>query len=652
MNTHEREANLLSFVNSPEELKLLDKERLPQLAQQIRERIIEVVLKNGGHLASNLGVVELSIALHRVFESPKDMFFWDVGHQCYTHKLLTGRNDRFSTIRKQGGLSGFPKRSESAHDLLETGHASTSISAGIGALEGKRVLHDDGKVVVVVGDGALTGGMAYEGLNYAGHLGKDLIIVFNDNNMSISPNVGGLSLKSNLSKLSNYVSQLTATPAYQYIREKLDRGIQGIPILGYKLYELFVRFKRAVKAAFLGETLFSELGFEYIGPVDGHSFARLNQALTNAKRLKKPVVLHVVTQKGKGYELAESNPSRYHGVSPVTNVDGKVEKKSAISFTEAFAGNLTRAAAEDERIVAVTAAMADGTGLSYFKEHFPQRFYDVGIAEQHAVTFSAGMAISGLKPVTAIYSTFMQRAVDQVIHDVALPGLPVVFAMDRSGLVGGDGETHQGLYDIPLFRSVPDLNFMAPADEKEVELMLNWALAQEAPGMIRYPKSACPETNGLLDVPIERGRGVMVSEGGASHLLISVGGMYQEANEAVRMSAEHGIDVDHYNLRFIKPLDEEYLADLISRYSKVYMVEDGALSGGIGEYVAGILTRRGVKVQFNWAGVPDVFLAQADRSELIETCRLDRYSIAETLRHQASGSFSIVKPDRVNPAVS
>ncbi len=644
MNTNERDENLLSFVNSPTELKLLDKERLPQLAQQIRERIIEVVLKNGGHLASNLGVVELTIALHRVFDSPKDMLFWDVGHQCYTHKLLTGRNDRFPTIRKQGGLSGFPKRTESDHDLLETGHASTSISAGVGALEGKRVLQDDGKVIVVVGDGALTGGMAYEGLNYAGDLGKDLIIVFNDNNMSISPNVGGLSLNSNLSKLSNYVSQLTATPAYQYIREKLDRGIQGIPILGYKLYELFVRFKRAVKAAFLGETLFSELGFEYIGPVDGHSFARLDQALTNAKRIKKPVVLHVVTQKGKGYELAESNPSRYHGVSPITHAGGKMEKKPTVSFTEAFAGNLVKAAADDKRIVAVTAAMADGTGLSYFKEHFPQRLYDVGIAEQHAVTFSAGMAISGLKPVTAIYSTFMQRAVDQVIHDVALPGLPVVFAMDRSGLVSDDGETHQGLYDIPLYRSVPGLNLLAPSDEKEVELMLNWALAQDAPGMIRYPKSACPETNGLLDAPIEIGRGVMVKQSGASALLISVGGLFQEAYEAVRMSAEQGIEVDHYNLRFIRPLDEEYLVDLISRYSKVYMVEDGAVVGGIGEYIAGMLMRNGVKVHFNWSGVPDAFLAQASRSELIGTCKLDRHSIAEALQHQATGAFSIVKP--------
>ncbi len=644
MNNSKDREELLSFVRSPKELKLLDKEKLPQLAQEIRERIIDVVLKNGGHLASNLGVVELTIALHRIFDSPKDMLFWDVGHQCYTHKLLTGRNDKFHTIRKQGGLSGFPKRSESNHDFLETGHASTAISAGIGALEGKRVLHEDGKVVVVVGDGALTGGMAYEGLNYSGHLGKDLIIVFNDNNMSISPNVGGLSLKSNLSKLSNYVSQLTATPAYQFIREKLDRGIQGIPILGYKFYELFVRLKRAVKAAFLGETLFSELGFEYIGPIDGHSFNRLAQAMKNAKRMKKPVVVHVVTQKGKGYELAESNPSRYHGVSPLTRAGGKVEKKQSISFTEAIAGSLVKRASEDKRIVGVTAAMADGTGMSYFKEHFPERFYDVGIAEQHAVTFSAGMAIAGLRPITAIYSTFMQRAVDQVIHDVALPGLPVVFAMDRAGLVGGDGETHQGLYDIPLYRSVPGLTFMAPADESEVEMMLRWGIEQDSPVMLRYPKSACPETQGLLHVPIEKGRGVMAQHSGADMLLISVGGLFQEAREAVHLCAEQGIGVDLYNLRFIKPLNEEFLTDIVSRYSKVYMVEDGAVIGGIGEYVAGVLLKKGLKVEFKWAGVPDTFLPQATRGQLLEECKLDRYSIARALKKQMSDSFSIVKP--------
>lgn len=646
MSENLNDIRLLEGIHSPEDLRRLRKEDLPGLAAEIRERIIDVVLTNGGHLASNLGAVELTLALHRVFESPKDMILWDVGHQCYTHKILTGRNDRFDTIRQKDGLSGFPKRTESPHDILETGHASTSVSAGIGALTGKRALHDTGRVIVVVGDGALTGGMAYEGLNYAGHLGKDLIIIYNDNNMSISKNIGGISMNSNLSKLSNYVSRLTLTPFYQKIRGKLDRGVQGIPIVGYKLFELMVRLKRTMKAAILKETIFSEMGYEYIGPVDGHSISRLTSVLEGVRHISKPVVVHVVTRKGKGYEEAENNPSRFHGVSPMVRAGDKVEKKSSLTYTEAFTNSLVREAGSDKRIVAVSAAMGDGTGLSYFKEHFPERFYDVGIAEQHAVTFSAGLAIAGLRPVTAIYSTFMQRAVDQVIHDVALPGLPVVIAMDRAGLVEGDGETHQGLYDIPLFKSVPGLKFLAPADATEIDLMLQWALQSEVgPVMLRYPKSACPDTESLLDSPIEAGRGIMVEKDCGELLLISVGGLFQEAREAVHQLAIRGIGVDHYNLRFIKPIDEEYLCSIMEDYSKVFMVEDGAQAGGIGEQVAGMVQRSGLNLDFTWAGVPDTFLSQASRSELIRMVGLDRYSLADRIREKLSSSLSIVKPE-------
>jgi len=646
MNTKDVNTSLLKYVSSPEVLRILPKEELPRLAEEIRGRIIDVVLKNGGHLASNLGVVELTIALHRVFESPEDMIFWDVGHQCYTHKILTGRNDSFDTIRQKDGLSGFPKRSESSHDFLETGHAATSISAGIGTLTGRRALGDRGKVVVVVGDGALTGGMAYEGLNHAGHLGKDLIIIYNDNNMSISKNVGGISINSNLSKLSTYVSRLTTTRFYQFIRAKIDRGIQGIPILGYKLFELFVRLKRTMKAAFLKETIFSEFGFEYVGPIDGHSISRLTDVLNEVKVLDKPVVVHVVTQKGKGYEQAESNPSRYHGVSPLITSDGKVERKPSLSFTESFAQAAVDEAGVDPKVVAVSAAMESGTGLKYFREHYPNRFYDVGIAEQHAVTFSAGLAIAGLKPITAIYSTFMQRAVDQVIHDVAIPGLPVVFAMDRAGLVPADGETHQGVFDIPLFKSVPGISLLAPASDQEMRNMLHWSLEQSGPVMLRYPKAACPEETAELQSGIEEGRGVMVGGDGGESLLISVGGLYQEAKEAVNILARDGIGVDHYNLRFIKPLDEEYLIELVSAYSQVLMVEDGAVVGGIGEQVAGMLNRRGVPVKFRWTGVIDSFFAQASRSELLNLYRLDRESIAEQVRSLSTGSFSIIKPEK------
>jgi len=587
-----------------------------------------------------------------VFESPRDMIFWDVGHQCYTHKIITGRNDSFDSIRQKDGLSGFPKRSESSHDLLETGHAATAISAGVGTLVGRRVNGDQGKVIVVVGDGALTGGMAYEGLNHAGHLGKDLLIVYNDNNMSIGKNVGGLSVNSNLSKLSAYVSRLTATTFYQKIRTKLDRGIKGIPILGYKLFELYVRFKKTIKAAILKETIFSELGFEYVGPIDGHSISRLTSIFEEVKDLDKPVVVHVVTQKGKGFEQAENNPSYYHGVSPMITSDGKVEKKPSMSFTEAFSHALVKEAGNDPAIIAVSAAMESGTGLNHFREHYPDRFYDVGIAEQHAVTFSAGLAMAGLKPVTAIYSTFMQRAVDQVMHDVVLPGLPVVFALDRAGLVGADGETHQGIFDISLFRSVPGLSILAPANDQEMSGMLHWALEQSGPVMLRYPKDACPEAIPALGSPIEAGRGVLIDEAQSDYLLISVGGLYQEAKEAVHILARDGIIVDHYNLRFIKPLDEEYLLNLLSGYSRVYMVEDGVRTGGIGEQVAGLVHQSGLDLRFDWAGIPDRYFGQASRRELIELCSLDRSSIAENVREMASASFSIIKPQRDSLASS
>ncbi len=636
------EDSLLDTLNSPEELRALSADKLPRLAGEIRERIIKVVLKNGGHLASNLGVVELTIALHRAFHSPEDMIVWDVGHQCYTHKILTGRNGEFSTIRQKGGLSGFPKRSESEHDFLETGHASTSVSAGIGALMGRRLQQESGKVVVVIGDGALTAGMAYEGLNYAGHLDQDLVVIYNDNNMSISPNVGGLSGKSNLSKLSAYVSRLTTTRFYQQIRHTLDKGIRGIPVLGYKLFELMVRMKRAIKAVFLKETIFSELGFEYVGPIDGHSISELSEVLENVKNIRSPVVIHVVTQKGKGYSQAEEDPSQYHGVSPVKTVDGKVEKSTSVSFTEAFANSLLELAEKDERVVAVSAAMAKGTGLNMFQNLHPRRFFDVGIAEQHAVTYAAGLALSGLKPVVAVYSTFMQRAVDQVIHDVALQRLPVIFAMDRAGLVGGDGETHQGVFDYVIFQSVPGLSFLSPGDEQEMRAMLEWAHQQEGPVMLRYPKATCPDLPGET-APIEEGRGVILTGGSGEVLLVSTGSLIEEALEASHLLATRGIAADVYNLRFLKPLDEEYFRQLCAAYSFVYVVEDGAMRGGIGEYLASVVQGDAAQPEFRWHGVKDTFFPQATRDELIASMRLDRTSIDEDVAEMLQGSLRIVR---------
>jgi 1-deoxy-D-xylulose-5-phosphate synthase len=635
-------SGILDTIHSPQDLRRIPQDTLPALAQEIRERIIDVVLKNGGHLASNLGAVELTLALHRAFTTPKDMIFWDVGHQCYTHKIITGRNDSFDSLRKKDGLSGFPKRNESEHDAMESGHSSTSISGGLGALAAKRLQGDPGKVIAVIGDGALTGGMAYEGLNYAGHLGKDFIVVYNDNNMSISPNVGGLSFNSNLSKLSSYVSRATATPFYQKIRKKIDKGIRGIPILGYRLFELMLRVKRAVKAAFLKETIFSELGFDYVGPIDGHSISQMLRVFEDIRSMNKPVLVHVVTQKGRGHSLAEDDPSSYHGIAPLTQVDGKIEKVKPLSFTQTFAGSLNMAAERDERIVAISAAMAKGTGLSYFQERFPHRFFDVGIAEQHAVTFSAGLALSGLKPVLAVYSTFMQRAVDQVIHDIALPNLPVVIAMDRSGLVAGDGETHQGLYDIPLFRSVPGMTILAPASAGDMSLMIDWALDWEGPVMIRYPKDICPEQKIAETPALEQGRGTMMEENGGSALIVSVGGLYSQAREAVNILAKDGIETDLYNLRFIKPLDEDYLVELFSRYRQVLLFEDGAVRGGVGESIAATLLQSAFSSIYRWYGVSDRFFAQAERDELLELSGLDAESMAKRVRETISSSLSIL----------
>ncbi|MFP4443778.1 MAG: 1-deoxy-D-xylulose-5-phosphate synthase, partial [Spirochaetia bacterium] len=421
--------SVLSEIIKDDDIRKIPEDSLSKLAGEIRELIINVISKNGGHLASNLGVVELTIALHRVFSSPKDTIVWDVGHQCYTHKILTGRKENFPTIRLENGLSGFPKRNESIHDSVETGHASTAISSALGILEGKRLRGIPGKVIAVVGDGALGGGLALEGMNHAGHLKKDLIIILNDNSMSINKNVGAL---------SSYLSRLTATELYQNFRDRFDTLVNTIPKVGPDLMNMIDRFKKAVKAVAYKETLFSDLGFEYVGPIDGHNIRGLISVMNNIKNFSKPVVLHVKTVKGNGYSFAENDPASFHGISPFSVEDGKVEPPQDYTFTRAFSGSLLDLSETDEKIIAVTAAMAKGTGLLAFKEKYPRRFYDVGITEQHAVTFSSGLAAAGLKPVVAIYSTFLQRAVDQVIHDVAMPGHSVIFALDRSGLVGND----------------------------------------------------------------------------------------------------------------------------------------------------------------------------------------------------------------------
>ena len=613
------ENSLLGLVDEPADLKKFTNRQLKKLSEEIRETIIDTVSSNGGHLASNLGVVELTVAIHKVFDSPRDRIIWDVGHQCYAHKILTGRKGVFHTIRQAGGLSGFPKRSESIHDPFDTGHASTSISSGLGILTGMNIQNIPGKVVAVIGDGSLTGGMAFEALNHAGHLKKELIVILNDNNMSISANVGALSL---------YLSRLTTTLIYQTFRRNFDNIVKKIPFAGNFLYELITRCKKGVKAVFFRENLFADLGFEYVGPIDGHNIAQLVNVLESVKKISKPVVIHVSTVKGKGYEHAEGNPTYYHGVSPFSIYDGKVEKKSSISYTEAFSSSLMKLAKEESKITAITAAMEEGTGLKPFRLKYPERFFDVGITEQHAVTFAAGLAASGLKPVVAIYSTFLQRSVDQVIHDVALPSLPVVFALDRSGLVENDGETHHGIFDVSLFRGVPNLQIISPFDQNDMEQMLEYGIKSDTPVMIRYPKDIAPEPAGEK-APVIKGRGRFIYRNASDILLMGHGSLMANIIEAGFLLGREGIENDIYDLRFIKPVDEGYLSSVITLYREVFFFEDNMETNGMGEYIAAMLHRRKIAVSFNYRGIGDFFPGHASRKELLKSNRLDVQGILD-----------------------
>jgi 1-deoxy-D-xylulose-5-phosphate synthase len=627
---------ILDSIDSPEDLKKLGTRELKALAAEIRERIVDVVGRNGGHLASNLGVVELTLAIHKVFDSPRDAVVWDVGHQCYAHKLVTGRRAEFEGIRKAGGISGFPKRSESPHDAFDTGHASTSISAALGILAAWRLLGagaGKGRVAVaVIGDGALTGGMAFEALGHAGQLGLPLVVVLNDNKMSISPNVGAL---------SSYLSRLSATVRYQGIRSRIDRMVKGFPLIGPFLYSRMIRGKRAVKALLFKENLFSDLGFEYAGPIDGHNIPAMIQVLREARALGKPVVVHVVTRKGKGHDLAEEDPSRYHGVAPTSCLDDEdAEKPSPATFTEAFSKAMVRRGCFDERLVAVSAAMTTGMGLEAFKASCPGRFYDVGIAEEHAVTFAAGLAAGGLRPVVALYSTFAQRAVDQVFHDVALPALPVVVVLDRAGAVGEDGETHQGIYDIALFRSFPNISILAPASGAELSLCLEWALDSGRPAIIRYPKAPCPREEEAYSEPLVAGRGVFVRRSGAETLLVALGGLVSEAveaSDALLLEAARGAflprsGADVYSLRFVAPFDEDAFLEAASPYARILVLEEGVARGGFGEYLVSLIASRLPRASASSAGFPAEPFAQDTRDGLLASAGLDSAGIAARAR--------------------
>lgn len=635
-------STMLAGISSPEDVRKLSGSELTQLANEIRKKIIEVVGTNGGHLSSNLGVVELTIAMHRVFDSPRDSFIWDVGHQCYTHKMLTGRYDRFGSIRKKDGISGFPKREESPHDVFDTGHSSTSISAAYGLLCARSLSGDGGKVVAVIGDGALTGGMALEALSHAGQDTRGLIVILNDNKMSISPNTGAL---------SEYLSRLSMGAGYQRIKYRVDRAVRKVPLAGNPLASFISRLKRGLKGLLFNDNLFVDLGFEYVGPLNGHNIEELEKVLRDVRNLDKPVVVHVITQKGKGYSLAENDPSTFHGIGPFCISDGTVEKFDTTSFTEAFSRSVLANAERDGRIVAITAAMSKGTGLAAFQHRYPKRFFDVGIAEQHAVTFAAGLAAGGLKPVVAIYSTFMQRAVDQFIHDVALQRLPVVFALDRAGAVPDDGETHQGLYDISLLRPVPGVSILTPSAVSEMHAMMDWAFAQDHPVVIRYPKGACPTEEDAFSVPLEKGRGVFAHRDGADTLIVCTGGMYGESHEACNLLARSGAPADCYLLRFIKPIDERYFLDICAAYRNIVLVEDGIQTGGIAQSLASLLRSRRTDVRTAVLAFGELFYPQGTRREILASAGLSSAHIADAVRQlRSGGSFSELE-SIVNPGM-
>jgi len=579
---------LLDTIKTPRDIKQLSRDELTTLAELIRERIIEVVSKNGGHLASSLGAVELTLAIHYVFDLPQDTLIWDVGHQSYAHKILTGRNDTFDTLRQYKGLSGFSKIKESSYDGFTVGHSSTSISAGLGICSAKYLNKDHSNVISVIGDGSLTAGLAYEGLNQTGDLKKNLIVILNDNEMSISPNVGAL---------SSLLSRTFSAKYLQNMRNQLGAFFKSLPKIGDDIYNILKRSEESFKTFVTPGMLFEAFNFDYFGPIDGHNLDHLIDILKNIKNHQDPVLLHVTTKKGKGYEPAEKNPVYFHGVGKFAIETGKSEKKSngIPSYTQVFGSQMVKFAKENDKIVAVTAAMPEGTGLIEFSKTYPDRFFDVGIAEQHAVTFSAGLASKGLRPVVAIYSTFLQRAFDQILHDVCIDNHPVVFAIDRGGIVGEDGPTHHGLFDYSYLRCMPNMTIMAPKDENELARMLFTAVNHDGPVALRYPRGI--GTGVKIEEnpkPLVIGKAQVIEEDGDDLLIIAIGKSVCEAVKAAKILKDKGINITIINARFVKPLDTELLIKYTLKIKKIITVEEHVLDGGFGSAVLEMMIDNGV----------------------------------------------------------
>ncbi|MDI9475865.1 MAG: 1-deoxy-D-xylulose-5-phosphate synthase [Natronincolaceae bacterium] len=615
----------LTKVNCVEDLKELNSKEMKILAEEIRQFLINSVSRTGGHLASNLGVVELTLALHAAFNSPEDKIVWDVGHQSYVHKILTGRKKQFLSLRQYKGLSGFPKRCESEHDVFGTGHSGTSISAAMGLATARDLKNEKYHVIAVIGDGAMTGGMAFEALNHAGQSQKNIIIVLNDNEMSISPNVGGL---------SNYLNRIRTAPIYFKVKGDVRNLISHIPAIGKSVFKTAEKAKDSIKYFFVPGILFEELGLTYVGPIDGHNYDTLFEVINRIKKIKGPVLLHVLTQKGKGYNFAEESPSKFHGVNPFKVKTGKpVSDRAILTYSEIAGNTLVECAKENEKIVAITAAMPSGTGLNSFADKYPDRFFDVGIAEQHAATFAAGMAAGGYKPVFAVYSTFFQRAYDQVIHDACIQNLPVTYLIDRAGLVGRDGETHHGVFDVSFLSCIPNLTFMAPMDGLELKEMIRFAMTYDGPIAIRYPRGAVkPRNNGSFN-PIELGKGEIVYETGNDALIIALGTAGQMALGICKGLEDDNIHTTLVNPRFIKPIDTSLIVDLAGKHKKIYVIEDNVKIGGFGSQVQALLNDHKIFKEVKVFAFPDHFVEHGDVDVLYRSLNLARDDIIEKIRN-------------------
>lgn len=611
--------NYLDKIESPKDLKKLNINHLTELAEEIRKFLISSISKTGGHLASNLGVIELTIALHYCFECPKDKFIWDVGHQAYTHKILTGRLEQFSSLRKYGGLSGFPKIEESEYDCFNTGHSSTSISAAIGIAEARDLSGKNFNVVSIIGDGSMTGGLVYEAINNAGRNNTKLLVILNDNQMSISENVGAM---------SKYLNELRSAPKYIEVKSDIQKFLNSVPIVGEKVNRVLEKTKEGLKYALVPTVMFEQLGMKYIGPIDGHDIKKLIKVLNKVKQINKPVLLHVITTKGKGYSKAEKYPSKFHGVSSFDISTGEsLKEKNGETFSDVFGKTMVRLAARNRKIVAITAAMPIGTGLEFFSKMYPERMFDVGIAEQHAVTFAAGMAKEGYIPIFAVYSTFLQRSYDQLLHDVCLQKLHVIFAIDRAGIVGEDGETHQGIYDLSYLSHIPNLIVMAPKDKIEFINMLEFAIGFKAPIAIRYPKAIAHESFNEIENPIKYKQSELIFQG-SEVIIISVGTMFDTALKVYENLKKEGYNPGLVNARFISPIDEELIENLDDNYKFIFTVEDNIFSGGFGSKLTQNLAQNNIlnKIIYNFS-FPDVYVEQGSQAELYKKYGLDEISI-------------------------